>query len=74
MRLTRELLVEHRKTLGVSHGEPAIKAIVSLAQHDFERVKDDLVDCEPEQFLTLQGEARGYKAILKYLTASSPKV
>lgn len=75
MILTREQIAAHRKTLDSSRGEPAMAAAVALARHDYEKTKEHMVDCEPEQFLTLQGQARGFKAILTYLTArSSPQV
>jgi hypothetical protein len=77
MKLTREQEAEHQATLRSSLGDHFGLALMALTQHDFERVKERLVDCAKTEFDALQGEAQAYKRILKYLKerpVATPKV
>ena len=67
MILTREQEAEYQATLRASLGDQFGLALVALMQHDYEKARERLVDTPREELLVLQGEARVYRRILKYL-------
>lgn len=66
-----------RETIARHSNDVGLQALSTVVKNDLENAKDALVDAAPEQFFELQGQARAYKRILKYLTArvgETPKV
>jgi hypothetical protein len=67
MILTREQEAMHQATLRAAIGEHFGIALVALVESDYEKAKNRFVDAPREDLLGIQGEARSFKRILKYL-------
>jgi hypothetical protein len=77
MILTKEQEVAYRETLRNAMGDAFGIALHALVTSDFEKAKSRLVDSTSEEFPEVQGEARAYRQILKYLKerpVTTPKV
>lgn len=67
MRLSKETEAEYRAQLAGGREEVFGIALEALLNNDLERVKETLIDTEIDGVARLQGEAHGYRRILKYL-------
>lgn len=55
-------------TLYNARADPSVTALQKLALSHREKLRDRLEVCSPLEFPEVQGEARAWKKILKYLT------
>ena len=63
-RLRQEELI---KKLRARKGSSDVDNMLELLRLQFEGVKSNLVTCSPEEFLYLQGEARGHDKLIRML-------
>jgi hypothetical protein len=67
MNLTKLEVEEHQASLRTGSGERFGIALLALMENDYERVKNQMVDASSEEVWGLQGEARAFRRVLKYL-------
>jgi hypothetical protein len=54
--------------LYAQRGEPTVTAMRSLVESNLERLKDEFVDCTPQELPDKQSEAKAWRRMLKYMT------
>ena len=65
-----------RSMLYAQQGEPTVKAMRTLVESNLDRLKDEFVDCAPQELVDKQSEAKAWRRMLKYMTErqfSDPK-
>lgn len=67
-RLSQEEEVECRQILFNQKSDPVGVALLKLAEYNRETLRDRLETCTAAEYQEIQGEARAWRKILKYLT------
>lgn len=70
MSMPRDQVLEYRQLLHAEFNSPAVTALRKLAELRLEMVKSQLLRAQPDELRDLQGQARVWQEILKYIDSN----